>query len=211
MPRRMDGVWLERGPTARALGVPEGTAPGPESDAPPGDHVDRIVPPHYSAAPSGDLCTTLRQSFVVRGESRSSVLATGENRSGSVARLCPGRSRRESPGPLSRGDGHLSRSDASSAAPLFESPLFESPLFESSSVNSLRFESMACASGPRDSVPRKNASKIDSEQDIVSFHAWKPGASPSEQMKHDTCNARALEFQALNGHRDRAPRNRFFT
>jgi hypothetical protein len=35
------------------------------------DHVDRIVPPHYSAAPSGDLCTTLRQSFVVQGESRT--------------------------------------------------------------------------------------------------------------------------------------------
>jgi hypothetical protein len=42
------------------------------------DHVDMIVPPHYSAAPSGDLCTTLRQSFVVRGESKSSVPTTGD-------------------------------------------------------------------------------------------------------------------------------------
>jgi len=42
------------------------------------DNVDMIPPPHYSAAPSGDLCTTLKQSFVVQGESRRSVPITGE-------------------------------------------------------------------------------------------------------------------------------------
>jgi hypothetical protein len=42
------------------------------------DDVDRIVPPHYSAAPSGDLCTTLRLSFVVRGESKENVPTTGD-------------------------------------------------------------------------------------------------------------------------------------
>jgi hypothetical protein len=35
------------------------------------------VPPHYSAAPSGDLCTTL-SSCVVRGESRRNVPITGD-------------------------------------------------------------------------------------------------------------------------------------
>lgn len=43
------------------------------------DYVDMLVPPHYSAAPSGDLCTTLRQAFVVRGESRTSVRTTGHS------------------------------------------------------------------------------------------------------------------------------------
>jgi hypothetical protein len=42
------------------------------------DYVDMIVPPHYSAAPSGDLCTTLRLSFVVRGESKENVPTTGD-------------------------------------------------------------------------------------------------------------------------------------
>jgi len=42
------------------------------------DNVDMIVPSHYSAAPSGDLCTTWRFLFVVRGESRRSVPITGE-------------------------------------------------------------------------------------------------------------------------------------
>jgi hypothetical protein len=42
------------------------------------DNVDMTVPSHYSAAPSGDLCTTSRFLFVVRGESRRSVPITGE-------------------------------------------------------------------------------------------------------------------------------------
>ena len=42
------------------------------------DNIDMTVPSHYSAAPSGDLCTTSRAIFVVRGESRRSVPITGE-------------------------------------------------------------------------------------------------------------------------------------
>ena len=37
------------------------------------DNVDMPVPSHYSAAPSGDLCTTYKFSFVVSGENRTSV------------------------------------------------------------------------------------------------------------------------------------------
>lgn len=42
------------------------------------DNVDMPVPSHYSAAPSGDLCTTYQSHFVVWGESRTSVSITGE-------------------------------------------------------------------------------------------------------------------------------------
>jgi hypothetical protein len=42
------------------------------------DNVDMPVPSHYSAAPSGDLCTTYKFYFVVWGESRSSVSITSE-------------------------------------------------------------------------------------------------------------------------------------
>src|SRR3954451_14975990 len=42
------------------------------------DNVDMIRSSHYSAAPSGDLCTTLKRLFVVQGESRRSVPITGE-------------------------------------------------------------------------------------------------------------------------------------
>jgi len=57
----------------------------------PQDNVDMTQPSHYSAAPSGNLCTTSKQlSFVVQGESRRSVRITGEGpqpfRSGRVAR-----------------------------------------------------------------------------------------------------------------------------
>ena len=42
------------------------------------DNVDMPVPSHYSAAPSGDLCTTYKSQFVVWGESRRSVSITSE-------------------------------------------------------------------------------------------------------------------------------------
>jgi len=42
------------------------------------DNVDMPVPSHYSAAPSGDLCTTYKSQFVVWGESRRSVSITNE-------------------------------------------------------------------------------------------------------------------------------------
>jgi hypothetical protein len=42
------------------------------------DNVDMPVPSHYSAAPSGDLCTTYKSQFVVWGESRRSVSITDE-------------------------------------------------------------------------------------------------------------------------------------
>ena len=47
-------------------------------DRPLRDGVDMPVPSHYSAAPSGDLCTTYKSQFVVWGESRRSVSITGE-------------------------------------------------------------------------------------------------------------------------------------
>lgn len=51
----------------------------PKGAAPLRDNVDMIQPSHYSAAPSGNLCTTSNQlSFVVQGESRRSVRITGE-------------------------------------------------------------------------------------------------------------------------------------
>ena len=45
---------------------------------PPQDNVDMPVPSHYSAAPSGDLCTTYKSQFVVWGESRRRVSSTSE-------------------------------------------------------------------------------------------------------------------------------------
>lgn len=55
-------------------------APGARSAVPLLVGVDTTVPPHYSAAPSGDLCTTLKRFFfVVRGENRFSVPFTADS------------------------------------------------------------------------------------------------------------------------------------
>jgi hypothetical protein len=177
------------------------------------DHVDMIVPPHYSAAPSGDLCTTLRVSFVVRGESRGIVLTTGEK---------PLRSRSSRAGLFaaeqlyswSQRDCQRSQHDRCSAIGC--SALSISTVSRSvASARMLRLDSMQRDSTASNSTEWRSTrcplTKFDSEQYSVSLQVWQAGASLSEQMKHDTCNARALEIQALNGRWDEAPRNRFFT
>jgi hypothetical protein len=48
--------------------------PNPSPSGPKSDNVDMTVPSNYSAAPSGDLCTTLKRFFdAVRWENRKSV------------------------------------------------------------------------------------------------------------------------------------------
>jgi hypothetical protein len=146
------------------------------------DYVDRIVPPHYSAAPSGDLCTMSKQAFVVQGESGDSVPTTGERpqlpRSSRVRLFAVGE---VTIGPVTIGRAGV---------PMWR----QRRQVQSESTSRLR-------SG---AATRSVAAMTMGVRAQASF-------PQREQMKHDTCNAVALESQALNGRRYGAPRNRFFT
>ncbi len=132
-------------------------------------HVDMIVPPHYSAAPSGDLCTTLRLSFVVRGESGTSVPTTGD-------RPQPFRSRTGLPAvaqsctpPRQRICVQASRARAS------DSKQYDVSLMVRAMVS-------VCARGAVFVCPR-GARK----------------ATPLDQLKHDRCDARSNRiFRAIH-------------
>jgi hypothetical protein len=178
------------------------------------DYVDRIVPPHYSAAPSGDLCTTSKQAFVVQGESRDSVPTTGQRPQppqSSLARL------------FTIGQGGVpmwrQRRQAQSESTL--------RLMSGAATGSVVAVTTRVSSRPRMTPTRLIQSSTTS---VGSTTCWRRTSLPatllpaplllrgaqasfpqSEQMKHDTCNALALESLALNGRRYGAPRNRFFT
>jgi len=72
------GVWLlgHSGTYRVNIGPIRGKycRPNPRSSGPKSDNVDMTVPSNYSAAPSGDLCSTFKRFFdAVRWENRKSV------------------------------------------------------------------------------------------------------------------------------------------
>ena len=171
------------------------------------DNVDMPVPSNYSAAPSGDLCTTYKFRFVVWGESRRSVSIASER-----------------PQPL-RPTG------AARSRPPFHMPTLSrsgSPFF----VSAARVVSAAFSAMPRARLAIYRSAAVSAlELPAPAANSAKSGAG--EQMKHvvDDTERRREEAKVrgvplgehssyrwlnspLMGHaslREGLPRNSFFT
>ena len=172
------------------------------------DYVDRIVPAHYSAAPSGDLCTTSKPAFVVQGESRDSVPTTGERpqplRSSSrVGLFTVGP--QSTVGQITVGRIPVGRINVSRVGV----PMWR----ERQAARGGSTAQLMTGAATENVVAMKSAAASwnAAQQHLLTRPTSKASFPPIEQMKHDTSNALALESQALNGRRDGAPRNRFFT